>query len=85
MLVVVERPDGALTEVGPDAQRTEELASSMTTLGGNGGIVPVGDMEACAAIRGSATYQVCGNGWKVNLADFVDATQVTTFSNALPN
>lgn len=85
MLVVVARPDGALTAVGPDAQRTEELASSMTTMGGNGGIVPVGNMGACAAVRGSATYQVCGNGWKVNLADFVDATQVTTFSNALPN
>ena len=85
MLVVLYQPGGSLTAVAADPRRSDELMSGMETMGGTGGLVPVGNMAFCTTKRSSATYQVCGNGWTANLADFVSPAQVTTFGLALPN
>ena len=85
LLIVLASPTGALTPVKTDTRKTTELISSMTTLGGTGGIVPVGAMGSCKTQRSSSTYEICGNGWKVNLSDFIDPTEVTKFGAALPN
>ena len=75
----------ALQPAAQDARKLEELAASQTTLGGTGGLIPVGVLGDCVASRTSATFQVCGNGWKVNLSDFIDNAELTTFANSLPN
>ena len=85
MLVVLYQPGGALTAVASDPRRSDELISGMETMGGTGGVVPVGNMAFCTTDRTSSTYQVCGNGWTANLADFVSPAQVTTFGLALPH
>lgn len=85
LLIVLASPTGTLTPVKTDARKTTELISSMTTLGGTGGIVPVGAMGACKTNRSLSIYEICGNGWKVNLSDFINPTEVTTFGAALPN
>jgi len=84
-LMVLASPDGTLQPAAQDARKLEELAASQTTLGGTGGLIPVGALGDCVASRTSATYQVCGNGWKVNLSDFIDNAELTTFANSLPN
>jgi prepilin-type N-terminal cleavage/methylation domain-containing protein len=84
-LFVFMRPDGVLQPVIRDGQRLDETLSTMRAIGGMGGFVPVGNVGPCKSERLSSTYQACGNGWKVNLSDFVDAPQLATFANALPN
>ncbi len=64
---------------------TDETQAGMAAMGGMGGFVPVGTMGACTTARSTTTYEACGNGWKVNLANFVDASELTAFANALPN
>jgi hypothetical protein len=84
-LFVLMRPDGILQPVAVDGQRLDETVSTMRAIGGMGGFIPVGDVGPCKSVRASATYQACGNGWKVNLSDFIDAPQLAVFGNALPN
>lgn len=85
-LFAVMQPGGTLAASGPmTGDLVEELTTSMRTLGGVGGLTPIGNTGPCAAMRSTATYESCGNGWKVNLADFVDAAQLAVFANALPN
>lgn len=84
-LMVLASPDGTLQPATQDPRKLDELAASQTTMGGIGGLVPVGILGDCVARRASTTYQACGNGWKVNLSDFIDAPQLLTFANALPN
>lgn len=83
--VPLMRTDGTLSAVGVDAQKMDEALSAMRSLGGTGGVIPVGDAGMCANQRSSATYEACGNGWKVKLSDFIDSSQLAVFSNALPN
>lgn len=85
ILIALSSPTGTLAATTQDPRRTTELLSSMTTLGGTGGIIPIGLMGACTTKKSSSTYESCGNGWKINLADFVNPAQLTTFSDALPN
>ncbi len=85
VLIVQASKTGTLTAAHTDPHTTQTLLAAQSTLGGVGGMVPVGDLGPCSAKRSTATYQVCGNGWKVNLTDFVDSSALTTFSTALPN
>lgn len=84
-LIVVASVDGTLQAASHDARSLERLAASQSAMGGIGGFIPVGEIGDCKADRTAATFQACGNGWKVNLSDFIDAAQLTTFANALPN
>ncbi|MGE3342289.1 MAG: hypothetical protein AB7L71_02545 [Vicinamibacterales bacterium] len=86
-VIVHASTSGALTAVSPgdQAARNTKLASGMEAMGGTGGYVPIGDMVACKTERSSSTFEVCGNSWKVNLANFISPAQLATFANALPN
>jgi type II secretory pathway pseudopilin PulG len=48
-------------------------------LGFSGGLVPDRDRGVCNAYQ----YEVCGNGWKVDLRDFINASQLGSFSSQL--
>lgn len=73
------------TAVAANAKRYANATFAGSTMGGGGGAVPDTDRTVCVAKKASATYQACGDGWKVNLADFISATQLASFSNRLPN
>jgi len=50
-----------------------------SNLGFSGGLVPDRDRGLCNARQ----YEVCGNGWKLDLRDFIDAGQLGHFSSQL--
>jgi type II secretory pathway pseudopilin PulG len=62
---------GAVAFTGDKARKAEEIAATMATLGGSGGYIPPGaDMGPCA--YNASSKQACGNGWTVQLSDFID-------------
>jgi hypothetical protein len=75
----------ALGPVTPDDRRHREITTAAAINGGVGGYVPDADRSTCVTSRALEKYEVCGNGWKVNLGDFVDAAQVQLFSARLAN
>jgi hypothetical protein len=74
---------GAPNPVAPDERRYREITSAAAISGGTGGYVPDADRATCVSSRAQAKYEVCGNGWKVNLGDFVDAAMVDLFAARL--
>lgn len=74
---------GPLGPVAPDERRHREITSAAAINGGMGGYVPDADRSTCVTSRALERYEVCGNGWKVNLGDFVDAAQVQMFAARL--
>ena len=85
MLIVLAPTSGALSPVTMDRRLTDEIQAGSAAMGGVGGFVPIGTLGACTANRASATYEACGNGWKISLSDFIDSAALTIFANALPN
>ena len=86
--IVVHSPQsGALSAVTTADMKelTTKLQAGVAALGGSGGFIPIGDFVTCKTERASTTYQACGNGWVVNLSNFISSAQLTTFGNALPN
>ena len=73
----------ALHPVLPDERRHREITSAAAINGGAGGYVPDADRSTCVASRALATYEICGNGWKLHLGDFVDTAQVEIFAARL--
>jgi type II secretory pathway pseudopilin PulG len=68
-----------------DPQRWQIARSAAMQLERGGGGIPDTDRSTCIARRAVTTYQACGDGWKANLSQFVNATELTQFSNRLPN
>ena len=85
MLVISAVVNGVAAPVVPDAERYSEVVSAATILGGTGGYLPDADRSTCVAQRATSKYEVCGNGWKVKLDDFISAADLTAFSNRLAN
>jgi hypothetical protein len=86
MLVVSAAVAGAAApQVIPDAERHKENLAAAGLVGGSGGLVPDADRATCVASKTGGKYEVCGNGWRVNLSDFVDPTGVTAFADRLTN
>lgn len=85
MFIALAPTSGELSAVTLDGRTTDELQAAAAAMGGIGGFVPIGTLGACTATRSTSTYEACGNGWKVNLSDFIDSAELTTFANALPN
>ena len=71
--------------VPADARRWQIARSAATQLERGGGAVPDTDRSTCVARRVMSTYQACGDGWKADLAQFVNAAELGQFSNRLPN
>ncbi|CAN7741894.1 type II secretion system GspH family protein [Acidovorax sp. LjRoot118] len=86
MLVVSAAVAGApAPQVVPDGQRHKEGLAAAAIVGGSGGLVPDADRATCVASKTAGKYEVCGNGWRVNLSDFVDAPDLAAFSDRLAN
>lgn len=83
MLTVSAAVTGTPAAVTPDEVRHREIVTGAALQGGSGGFVPDADRAVCTASRAQSKYEVCGAGWKVNLADFVDTPQVTAFGGRL--
>ena len=84
-IFVLTPKSGALDGVIVTPEMSDEIISARTAMGGVGGMVPAGDFAGCVASRTSATFQVCGTSWKVNLTDYIDPPQLATFAASLPN
>lgn len=77
--------DGSAVAVPANARRYQSARTAAGYLGGNGGVIPDTDREVCVAKRSAVIYQACGDGWKANLADFVNPAELTVFASRLPN
>lgn len=78
MLVVVAQLDssgnvmtsGSATFAGDPSKAMQEIKAGMDALGGSGGYIPPGADTGQCQYNGT-TKQACGNGWIVNLSDFL--------------
>lgn len=71
--------------VPANTRRYQVAKTGSLELGSGGLVVPDTDRETCVAKRATTTYEACGDGFKLNLADYISAASLTTFSNRLPN
>lgn len=85
MLVVSADVDGVGGVVNPDPRRYGEAAAAAEFTGGSGGVVPDTDRSTCVVNKNTNRFEACGNGWKVNLSDFVSPTQLAAFANRVQN
>lgn len=68
--------------VAADSHRYQVAKSAADYVNG-GGVVPDADRTTCTASKATSTFQACGNGWQVNLADFIDPASMVAFGNRL--
>lgn len=92
MLIVFADDDNSLGAIAANTWRDNQPLRNRTlaqqeVLGQSGGMVPLGRVGACKAINQSAAdaVQACGNGWSVNLSDWIDATQLNALKAVLPS
>ena len=83
MLVVSAAVTTGGDSVPPDARRYSEANTAAGFTGGNGGVIPDADRSTCVVNKTASIYQACGNGWKVNLSDFISPAQLGAFSNRI--
>lgn len=76
---------GTNAAVPADGDIYDIAQTAANYIGGEGGTIPDTDRTTCKNVRSTATYQACGPGFRVNIADYVDAGVLTTFANRLPN
>lgn len=72
-------------DYAPNRKRYTESLSVASNLGATGGVLPDGDRGNCLASRSQSLFEVCGNGWKVALNDFLDDAQLGNFTALLNN
>ncbi len=83
MLVVLAPFDNSgYSTVAVPADQLPFLHTSRDSLGATGGLIPLGDARQCATLPAAGgrpeRLEACGNGWKVELNDFVTASQLQT-------
>lgn len=81
MLIVSASIDGTADVVEPDARRYSEAVTASELIGG--GVIPDTDRAVCRVSNTLSIYEACGNGWKINLGDFIDPDQLQQFKNRL--
>lgn len=72
-------PTGALTQI----DNMDRALAMQGKLGSRSGFMPIGQAGPCTSTK--TNPQACGSSWTVNLADFIDSTQLTTVKTVLPN
>lgn len=72
-------PTGALSGI----DNIDRALAMQGKLGSRAGYMPIGTSGPCVSTK--TTPQACGASWTVNLADFIDSTQLTTVKSVLPN
>lgn len=85
MFIVSARVDGTAPAVPSDPRAYDEAMTASGFVSGQGGVVPDADRSTCVASRAAGKYEACGPGWKANLADFLEPSEVTAFSSRLSN
>ena len=85
LFVVSARVDGVAPLVPSDPRAYDEAMTASGFVSGQGGVIPDADRSTCVASRAAGKYEACGAGWKANLADFLEADEVTAFSSRLSN
>ncbi|CAN7627218.1 type II secretion system GspH family protein [Acidovorax delafieldii] len=80
MLVLSADLSGTGGVVVKDANRYSEAVTAGEFAGGQGGAIPDGDRATCVVNKSTSTFQACGNGWKVNLADFITPAAMSSFA-----
>lgn len=81
MLVVSAQVSGVPSVVSKDKRRFMEAVSAADYANGGGGVIPDADRSTCIVSKSASLYEACGNGWKVNLSNFISPTQLATFAN----
>jgi len=56
----------------PYGTRYQDSLAVMNRLGGSGGLIPDGVRGPCVFDPAAERFDACGNGWRVNLRDFLD-------------
>lgn len=85
VLFVKASASGTLPPILPwdkDQSQAMKANEAAKVLGSAGGVIPVGTTATCQATR--STVQACGNGWKVDLSQFVSSSKMATVKGALP-
>lgn len=85
MFVVSARVDGTAPLVPSDPRAYDEATTAAGFVSGQGGVVPDADRSTCIASRAAGKFEACGPGWKANLADFLEPSEVTSFASRLSN
>lgn len=89
MLVVRMDMDGVLPsgltaeKWTKDTARKQAAEAGRIARGSAGGSMPIGSVGWCTSNK--TTTEVCGNGWKANLSNFIDDTELATLRAKLPN
>jgi len=77
MLVLTVLDDNA--EYVRNKGRFMESSSIANYMGATGGVLADRDRGKCKSDKGKGVFEVCGNGWKLDLGDFVDSRQLGAF------
>ena len=92
MLILRMAEDPTLPGIAANTWRNDRALQNRTInaarqMGPTGGFIPVGDLGACRAVNavGANNIQACGQGWQVDLADWIDPTQLGQLRSRLPS
>jgi len=67
----------------PNKSRFMESTSIANYMGATGGVLPDRDRGKCKVDKGKNVFEICGNGWKLDLGDFVSSSQLGAFKGLL--
>lgn len=83
MWVVSAKVDGTSGSVAANAELYDEAKTAASFTGGQGGVIPDADRSTCVASRAMGKFEACGAGWRSNLSDFLEASEVAAFAARL--
>lgn len=66
-----------------DTARKQAAEAGRKARGSAGGSMPIGNVGWCSSTKSQT--EICGNGWKANLSNFIDDTQLAALRDKLPN
>lgn len=85
MFIVSARVDGVAPLMPSDPRAYDEAITASGFVNGQGGVIPDSDRSTCVASKAANKFEACGPGWKANLADFLEPSEVSAFANRLSN
>ena len=77
LVVLAPFQQGSYTGVSVPSDQLAYLQTARDALGATGGFVPYGNANQCATLDNGTTvtrFEACGNGWKLDLTNFLDYT-----------
>jgi len=80
VLTVLDKKASGYTR---NKSRFVESTSIANYMGATGGVLPDQDRGKCIVDKSKGLYEICGNGWKLDLRDFLDSGQMGSFRSLL--